>query len=164
MSALASVVRRARRIGKAWPLGIIAGAAAVVLPRLLKRRGRAVPPMQPREPSVTEAAHTDRQTADTLALAAALVSARGAEAAADQLACLERAADIVLGADSAVGRTFVAAQRAAFLQRCKTGSYQSSRACDQCGASMAPTTRHDLSLDDWLPVWSCGRCGAQAPR
>jgi hypothetical protein len=164
MTAVAAVMRHARRFRKVWPLGIIAGAAAVVLPRLLKRRSRAVQPMQPRVPSMTEAAYSDRQTADTLALAVALVSARGAEAAVDQLACLERAADIVLGAGSVVGRAVVVAHRDAFLERCKADWHHTRRACAQCGATMAPTTSHDRDVDDWLLVWNCGRCGAQVPR
>ena len=163
MTAIASMVRYARRMRKAWPFAIIVGAAAVVVPRLLRRRRSAVATPPPLPPG-RESASLDRQTADAVALATALVSSRGADAAVDQLACLERAADIVFGPGAVVGSAFVEAQREAFLQRYRTQLYDIRRACEQCGGSLVPATRYGEDVNDWLPVWNCVRCGAQLSR
>ena len=165
MTVAASVLRQARRLGKAWPLAVVAGAAAFVLPRLLRRRRvtAVAPPLQPGATAFSEAGRTERQAAEILSLAAALVSTRDAATDIERVVCLRRASEIVLGTEPLISR-FVEVQTEGFLRRYSAQSRLTSRACEQCGASMVLATQHDASLEDWLPVWKCDRCGAQAAR
>ena len=161
---VASVLRQAKRLTKVVPFAVVAGAAAFALPRLLKRRAnRAGPRVLPLATAFADAGRRERQVAEILSLAAALVSTRDAGSDIERLECLRRAAAIVLETEPLISR-FVDAQSDRFLRRCDTQSNFTAYDCHRCGATMVSATEYDASVEDWLPVWKCERCGASVTR
>ena len=92
-----------------------------------------------------------------------LVATQAVHTDAGRVACLFRAAETVLKNRNAAA-ALVATQGEAFVGLCKEPQARAESDCERCGARMHEASSHDETLDEWMPVWQCARCGAQVPR
>lgn len=96
------------------------------------------------------------------ALARQFVGARHVQSLAGREACLRRAAETIL-TSTTTAECFVAAHRGDFLGTVEKES-SSEPACERCGGRMQEASNYDEALGEWMPAWTCTRCGVQVPR
>ena len=153
---------------KKWRWWILAGAAVLVIRRLerkppsLKQANIPEDGATPGE-AVARRARAADELRDIFALARRFVASRAVQEDVARDACLLRAAEVVLKSAPAAA-AFVATHREAFLSGCKEGQAWGKPDCEKCGAPMHEASNHDEALDEWMPVWTCARCGAQVTR
>ncbi len=153
---------------KKWRWWILGGAAVLVI-RRLDRKPPSLKQARHPEDSATPAeaaaqrARADDELRDIFALARRFVASRAVQADVGRDACLLRAAEVVLKS-AAAAAPFAATHREAFLSACKAEQARGEPDCERCGAPMHEASNHDAALDEWMPAWTCARCGAPVPR
>lgn len=145
---------------------MLAGAALLVVRRLQRKPPSVKQTVFPEDkPTPAQAAvqraRADKALRDIFALAHRFLSTREAHTLADREGCLLRAAEMILGSTSAAV-PFFAMHRDVFLVTSQETSREPD--CEKCGARMQEGSSHDEALDEWMPAWTCARCGAQVPR
>jgi hypothetical protein len=153
---------------KTWRWFALTGVAALVI-RAVRRH--ITPLVTQTIPSSDErAVPTDGPTRSTpadqaliFALARRLAFERAVHTDTGRLDCLTRAAEITLASRPLAAR-FVSAHGDSFLYRFNREPARRQPECQGCGASMHEASSYDAALVEWMPVWTCARCGGQMPR